>query len=863
MMRRLLLVVACLACWPALAQDPPPETWQWRGAALAFPEGKQAAWLPPKLLRLYQVVEDDQAAEAKALRVMVDARALQEGAIPILRSPDLAVPVGTYKVTARLKMTGMLNVIGNGIRFNSAPWPRHGEPDVLGHQMKVLRYWEPSLHGYHFAEEDVYQEFSYLVEVAEPNEVTLRPQRPGGLNPFGAIIPKADLEAWKKGEGTPWERKAKADAKPAPTDPAELAKLRQGRLNVQLDFLPTEPLGFGRVQPSMRHVTVDWLKVERQPEPARLVLRQILPTKLWLRPGDETAFDVWLHNRSGAPRQGTVRVKVQHGVTGELAVAERQVELPDHGYRVERVAWTAPATDLWGCTAVAELIVGGEVVGRVEEYFSVHRNPWAVQNHSGANRWRDPYYRLPGYRNYVEMFGGTPGDGLKPFPDDPAQPYVSGMSGYTTHMDVQKMYVEHNKRIGVASFLYIQPANGTSVFPQLLYEQHPDWFSGSLEWNDQMHDKWEAAIADLRTRWNAGQPIEVLVPPGLLHIEAPLNYGIPWIYDNLAAGAIANVVHVGWDGIRWDADFPVRTVTNKHQPYGPGSPAADRQLSAELTKRFKAAARAKAPWYTEGANIGTPEQVWNRKYEHATEQPPTDYHDAFLADGSSAMAEDWMSAWIFTDARNVIADYYWGARRCVEWCRQRGGFWHSFPPDRDATPFFTQSMFYYNLLIPLAGGSYPGSYSCTPGSDTGIAQFVTRASEFLYDLELQPLPQADELVKVDADQELWYADGTRWRDLPDGRRRYVIPLINPPTIERFLLRDRFSELPEPLREPFPVEIELPAGFRSARAFMITAEPRTAVVELKAEVDGDLVTVEVPELVIYRLLVVEFSKEAAR
>jgi len=45
--------------------------------------------------------------------------------------------------------------------------------------------------------------------------------------------------------------------------------------------------------------------------------------------------------------------------------------------------------------------------------------------------------------------------------------------------------------------------------------------------------------------------------------------------------------------------------------------------------------------------------------------------------------------------------------------------------------------------------------------------------------------------------------------------------------------------------------------------MLTAEPQTAVVELKAEADDNRVTVAVPELVIYRLLVVEFSKEAGR
>ena len=41
--------------------------------------------------------------------------------------------------------------------------------------------------------------------------------------------------------------------------------------------------------------------------------------------------------------------------------------------------------------------------------------------------------------------------------------------------------------------------------------------------------------------------------------------------------------------------------------------------------------------------------------------------------------------------------------------------------------------------------------------------------------------------------------------------------------------------------------------------MLTAEPRTAVVELKAKAAKGRVTVDVPGLTIYRVLVVEFKK----
>jgi len=158
----------------------------------------------------------------------------------------------------------------------------------------------------------------------------------------------------------------------------------------------------------------------------------------------------------------------------------------------------------------------------------------------------------------------------------------------------------------------------------------------------------------------------------------------------------------------------------------------------------------------------------------------------------------------------------------------------------------------------MAGAQYPGAFACTPGSETGLAHFATRFSEFLWDNKLLWLQDAGKAVRVDAPNELWFDETVVWRDLPDGRRRYVIPLVNPPTFERFL-QDRFGELPQPVREPFPMEVKLPGGFSRAAVWMLSAEPRTAATRLAASVAGGAVSFDVPGLTLYRVLVVEFEK----
>jgi len=205
----------------------------------------------------------------------------------------------------------------------------------------------------------------------------------------------------------------------------------------------------------------------------------------------------------------------------------------------------------------------------------------------------------------------------------------------------------------------------------------------------------------------------------------------------------------------------------------------------------------------------------------------------------------------------IALDALWGMVQKREVVRRYGGVYQLFSPHRDSTGHFAHDDVYWAIMIVASGSYYVGSFSPPPYSQDSIGHFATRFGEFFRHKDLRALENAQDEIFVDSPTELWYADTAVWRDV-GARRQYVIPLINPPVNDR-LRRNKTNELPEPIDEPFEVEVQVPEGFRNARAWMLTWEPRIACVPLKPRVEGDAATVQMPGLKLFRTLVVEFEK----
>ena len=571
---------------------------------------------------------------------------------------------------------------------------------------------------------------------------------------------------------------------------------------------------------------------------------------------------MWLHNRSGKTQTGELGLLLEHGLSATGKLSSREVSLEAGAYGLERFEWPVPkAQPRWGQRVIASFSQDGEIHSQADEVFSIHQNPWAVMNFGGEDLRDGHYFEPISYRNYVEYFGISPGDSVQPYPKEPQLPYLVGMSSYASLMELQKLMTDWNRHIGRATFMYLSPL-ATSHRAELYYLKHPEWYQSRISWTDEAMDQWTSAERLLIEAWKNGRPHPEI--PKRFHIETGLNFNHDDLVQHMIEGALKAVDHVGYDGIRGDG-LPLALAGQNAlgEATGPKDPLVRKKRSAELLRMMRSRIRKKRPDFVWGSN-GDLYGVCHRLISRNATPPKIEECPAFVAmfeggtdRGGSLMDEGWMNAYLYQDPRNVIKDYFWVCRQECDFARQAGGYFHTFSPQRDGAGHFVQSVIYYNLLTALAGAQYPGGYSATPGSETGTAHFLTRFSEFLWDVELRWLRDATQKIRVDTLAELWFDEAVVWRDLPDKRRRYVIPLVNPPTMERFF-KDRFSELPEPIREPIPMEVDVPDGFSRAQVWMLTAEPRTAAVKLACEVADGTVRFEVPELILYRVIVIEFT-----
>jgi len=372
-------------------------------------------------LRVYRVVEDEKASTGKALQVSLSKQLIAEEPFRILSVPAVDTPSpGLYRVTVRMKVQGMMNTLGSGVCIRAG-----------GVNARTVYMNE-------FEAEDSYQEFSLDFEiregdiVARPPAVFLEMAR-GRLNlkdePAVAAL-KAALEA-RPNQELVFD---KAREKESPFTEQQIALLNSlgkgpAKVTVSLDF-PAGKTGQTSAMagsrgpstpfPTLRRATVDWVRVERLPEPDSLTVREVAVKYAWRRPGETQQFRVWLHNRSGADKSATLRLTVRYGLDGSLVLGERPVAVADGGYLTLDWPWEVPKDhDRYGQEVEAAVVENGKVTDAARSWFAVHPKVTAVlipYNDSVHGlrpvRYRHPYTPLPNVGNYYEQWAPTLGSGV-------------------------------------------------------------------------------------------------------------------------------------------------------------------------------------------------------------------------------------------------------------------------------------------------------------------------------------------------------------------------------------------------------------------------------------------------------------------
>lgn len=789
------------------------------------------------------VIESDEAAQSErevegkegakkkektALTLRVSRRAIAKSPLGVCRTPFLKwgqIVPGVYKVRARIKYVGDEGLIGTPITLTVEEQSR----GVISRDFYSFDIGKPG----------EYSEISFLYEVDPTGTKRLKARRARHSWGYAAYLP----EEYPGAKNLP-----QYQPKAPPVQPG---------INIYLGLPKTKYSSATGMPPnSLRSVSVDWIAMEKIDPSPSITVRYVRAQKRWMHPGDKTSFETALTNFSDKPWQRTFVLTLIRGIDERTVLDKQDVSLKPGETKKIVVPWqTAKDTPIWGYEVRAEVRDGEKTDYSARDFFAVHPRVYAVHIMGTRFRTVDPFREQSRCNNLVEVFAATPGDCAGPMPV--YDQWLEGMSTVAATFKVVRNATRHNEEMGVATHMYLF-AGGTGVPIMDLYVRKPQWFSSRLNATDQVYRATKSTGDQIREHdFNTG-PFEMPKTP---HVEQHLNHFFPELMQRITTQCLQFIEKTGYEGIRFDvgifAPKSARTVFGQKLDRDPSKMM---EYAANNFNTFRAAIMKKFPQFEWGANMDSwayLEHVGNR---NNPDPPAPEKYPEFVAFAKAHgmfMDEGTMSAPLFGHYMNRYEDALWGMCRKRTVARKYGGYYQLFSPHRDGAGHFCHDDVYWATLIVASGSYYVGHYSAMPYSQDSVGHFITRYHEYFHGMNLVPIPEAGDKIYVDAPSELWYANTAVWEDV-GNKRRYVIPLINPPVTERFR-RNKTNRLPPPIKDPFNIEIEMPDGYRTAKAWMLTWEPRIGSAPLKATVRGGKCTVVFPGIQLFRTLVVEFEK----
>ncbi|OPZ85821.1 MAG: hypothetical protein BWY76_01242 [bacterium ADurb.Bin429] len=159
----------------------------------------------------------------------------------------------------------------------------------------------------------------------------------------------------------------------------------------------------------------------------------------------------------------------------------------------------------------------------------------------------------------------------------------------------------------------------------------------------------------------------------------------------------------------------------------------------------------------------------------------------------------------------------------------------------------------------LAAGAHP-YYGVMERGIGQYPRFALRYSEYLYNNKMRPLKDPEAVISFGAPAKFmdwqWLA---RTVNLGGNRQRLVIHLLNAPAVPN-TLSNLALKTPAVLRQ-FPVTAKLPAGATVSGAWSLCPIPDAHHVALDAKTAGGAVTITVPEVRFWNVVVIDYTANA--
>ncbi len=565
----------------------------------------------------------------------------------------------------------------------------------------------------------------------------------------------------------------------------------------------------------------------------KVSVARVWPEKIVYKPGEDAKISVDLASNAAEALDVSVVLEVKHGLADREEIPALSVKLPANGKAALEFSYPVPKDRKWGHEVVALVKgSGGEALAKGSEYFTVGSNPWEVGHYitcfqiRGAKKNRQiddsmiPKYRRA-YITTIEGYSWQPSvfDCMTPSADQ----WISGQGGYREGKEDWQYLIQQAHKNGMAVVTYIQSISYGPVGFDFV-RRHPEWLTYGKDgrplsaWFDiDALSEWRDKPEEQKSDTVGGIGI------GAFLINKP-EVGDYWIQEMIRSAEM-----FGWDGFRSDGNPGVVegydcTGTLQKLP-DPGAANAEflRKVRQKLTGRF--------PNFLFGWNnvAGGYPQMYNSKAEEEAMLPGAySLYEHFNSAGQpSSPYHSWKKAAFYLQQEGGAV-------------RELGGFPHAGWMGSNR----------YLEAVASASGVQTDTWGGGPHYPN-YRRFEFRWSEFMWDNKLRYVRPGDQAVKVVAPEQVWWQDFVQKRDLPDGRQRVVVHLLNMPETDDAGWGDK----PPAPAENIQVSFVVPEGKKLGRIAAMSPDGAEDAIDVKPSDDGSLI---LPEVKLWTVVVGEYK-----
>lgn len=565
----------------------------------------------------------------------------------------------------------------------------------------------------------------------------------------------------------------------------------------------------------------------------RVAVTRVWPEKLVYPPGETAKITVDLENKTKEALSPSVSLTINYRLVDSDALPAQPASLAAGGKATLTFSYPVPKGRKWGHEALALVkAAGGEVLGKGREFFTVGDNPWEVGHYITCFQIRDakknkqiddsmiPKYRRS-YITTVEGYSWQPSvfDCMAPSVDQ----WRSGQGGYKEGKEDWQYLIQRAHEMGMAVVTYIQSISYGPVGFDFV-RRHPDWLTYGKDgrplsaWFD----------VDALTEWRDKPEEQKCDTVGGIGIGSFLSTK-PEVGDYWIQELIRSVEMFGWDGFRSDGNpcivegYDCTGALRKLPDAGAANAAFLKKVRQKLTERF--------PNFIYG---------WNNVAGGYPQMYNSDAEEDVMLPGAYSLYEHFNSASQPSSPYHPWKKAAFYLQQEAAPIREHGGFPHAGWMGSNR----------YLEAVASASGMQMDAWGGGP-QYPNYRRFEFRWSEFLWDNQLRYVRPGDQAVKVEGPAQVWWQDFVQSRDLPDGRKRVIVHLLNMPANDD----EGWADRPPAPAANVKVTLIIPPKKKLARLVAVSPDETEDIIGAKADAKGIIV---LPEIKLWTVVVAEFK-----